>query len=513
MRAVFPRIQSAVRLVCAIVLLCAGEAAQAQSPSGYEREPRIINGSDAAEGAWPWMAALLSADVADSTEAHFCGAALVGPRHILTAAHCVVDFAGLHDPYGVPPEKLNVLLGVRNLPFAAGARLKVVGVVVHPQYNTVTLENDLALVKLSQAVSVTPLAIARQSDAALYQAGASATVLGWGLTSSTYPILPVTLQQAVIPIQSDATCLSELGRYFKGASMLCAGTKSSSPTATDGVDSCQGDSGGPLIVADGSGGWKLVGVVSWGLGCANNLTRGVYSEVPANLTFALSFPDVVPIPGNSPTISGSGVVGAALTCTPATYRGDPVTSYLYRWYRQSGDGLVLLQEGAAATYTAQAADAFQEVSCGVVASNAGGSAPELTSDPVVVVEPTPTPEPTPTVVPDSEPPAVKVHQLLCDQRDCRIVVTAADTGSGVQSVKLTVKLSTSKSCREGGKGCTTARTKQVDLTGLAAGVWTGKFQALNRPQQRILCTVTATDNVGNAARVTARKRLAGAEEE
>jgi hypothetical protein len=523
MRAVFTTVQRAVcqlgalgsaLMVCAVMLLCAGEVAQAQSPSG-QLEPRIINGSDAAEGAWPWMAALLFSDLSDSTEAHFCGAALVGPRHLLTAAHCVEFFAGLHDFEGVSPESLNVLLGVRNLPFTEGPRLKVVGVVVHPQYNKSSLENDLALVKLAQPVSVAPLALARQSDAALYQAGASATVLGWGFTSPDYPILPVTLQQAAVPIQSDATCLSELGRYFKGATMLCAGTKASSPTATDGVDSCKGDSGGPMVVADGNGGWKLVGVVSWGLGCANNLTRGVYSEVPGNLPFALSFPDVAPILGAKPTVSDNAVVGAALTCTPATYRGDPVTSYLYRWYRQRPEGLVLLQEGAAATYTTQAADASQDVSCGVVASNAGGSAPELLSDFVVVVEPTPTPQPTPTVVPDSEAPTVKVHQLLCDRRDCRIVVTASDPGTGVQGVQLTVKLSTAKPCREGGKGCATTRTKQVELTALATGVWTGRFQALNRPQQRLTCAVTATDNAGNVARVTARKRLAdagGAEE-
>ncbi|NBU64481.1 MAG: serine protease, partial [Chloroflexia bacterium] len=81
------------------------------------------------------------------------------------------------------------------------------------------------------------------------------------------------LRKVTVPIVSNTTCNTNYGGGIT-ARMVCAGLP------TGGVDSCQGDSGGPLFVNDASTP-KLIGVVSWGEGCAVAGKPGVYANVQA----------------------------------------------------------------------------------------------------------------------------------------------------------------------------------------------------------------------------------------
>ena len=80
------------------------------------------------------------------------------------------------------------------------------------------------------------------------------------------------LQKVQVPFVPTEQCQSNYASsgYEITDGMICAGEK--------GKDSCQGDSGGPMI-SEGPEGKVLVGVVSWGIGCAREGYPGVYARV------------------------------------------------------------------------------------------------------------------------------------------------------------------------------------------------------------------------------------------
>ena len=96
---------------------------------------------------------------------------------------------------------------------------------------------------------------------------ATATIIGWGTTSSGGPTSNALLE-ATAPMVADSTCESAYGSDFDRNTMVCAGNGA--------TDTCQGDSGGPLMVPDGPNARVLAGVTSWGLGCADPDFPGVY---------------------------------------------------------------------------------------------------------------------------------------------------------------------------------------------------------------------------------------------
>jgi hypothetical protein len=281
--------------------------------------------------------------------------------------------------------------------------------------------------------------------------------------------------------------------------MVCAGKKASSATSGDGVDACYGDSGGPLVVPDGNGAWKLVGIVSWGLGdCANNKTRSAYAEVPALLDFVASFPDIKPYFISTPFISGEAVIGGALKCNTGDLGGDPATILQYEWQRDFN----AISDATSDTYSPKAEDQGATISCGVMASNsAGESAWEfsgaVTIDAAALDSGTPTPEPTATPS-DTTPPSATVSSFVCNSRKCFVSIVANDSGSGVQDVSAAVQLSYSANCRKQ-SGCSKSKTKAMKLRRGDLGSWSGSFRFAKRAGQSATLKVSARDMVGNLA--------------
>jgi len=215
---------------------------------------RIIGGEKTDIKEHPWQVAL------QFRGSFYCGGSIIGQKWILTAAHCFAESADGGD--------WRAKAGVTN-PLTSGVWADIERVVVHERYVGPYEGSDIALIKLKGPANgkIIPLVPATT----VVPVGQPLEVSGWGKTETAST--SADLLKATVPYVDTSTCNEKEaydGRIKPG--MLCAGRREG------GADSCNGDSGGPLVWRQPDGP-VLVGVVSWGDGCALQLKYGVYTSV------------------------------------------------------------------------------------------------------------------------------------------------------------------------------------------------------------------------------------------
>uniref|UniRef100_A0A3B3HP20 Peptidase S1 domain-containing protein n=1 Tax=Oryzias latipes TaxID=8090 RepID=A0A3B3HP20_ORYLA len=219
---------------------------------------RIVGGQDAPAGFWPWQVSLQGSR-------HFCGGSLINNQWVLTAAHCF--------PSG--PTVQMLVLGLQSLQGSNPNRVSrtITTLIVHPNFNSATQNNDIALLQLSSPVTftnyITPVCL--PSTGSTFYSGVNTWVTGWGTIRISLPA-PQTLQEVQIPIVGNRRCKCSYGASLITDNMMCAGL------LAGGKDSCQGDSGGPLVIKQNIR-WIQAGIVSFGKGCALPNFPGIYTRV------------------------------------------------------------------------------------------------------------------------------------------------------------------------------------------------------------------------------------------
>jgi len=229
---------------------------------------RIVGGEEASDGEFPFQVSLRSVGAVGLT--HFCGGSIIDENWVLTAAHCCA---------GQIPATMHVVAGgikLNNFENEEEPR-NLDAIIGHPDYSAATISNDACLLKMKEPFEwtefVQPIALpAVMQDTA---AGSMVTVTGWGTTSEGALGLPNVLHKVSVPVVSDEDCNASYGAsgYAVADSMICAGLPEG------GKDSCQGDSGGPFFSNESPETRELLGIVSWGIGCARAGYPGVYTEV------------------------------------------------------------------------------------------------------------------------------------------------------------------------------------------------------------------------------------------
>uniref|UniRef100_A0A8C5Q5K0 Peptidase S1 domain-containing protein n=1 Tax=Leptobrachium leishanense TaxID=445787 RepID=A0A8C5Q5K0_9ANUR len=225
---------------------------------------RIVGGTDAVDGSWPWQISL------QLSGRHICGGSLISNQWVLSAAHC------FEKPFYASNYK--VILGAHelSLPNTHQETSSVERIIVNELYTDTGSSGDIALIKLSNYFNYTdfirPVCLATEPDS--FPEGSDCWVTGWGDIRSDQSLQPPqTLQQVKLPLIFRDACNKMYNSTIEIQSdQICAGLEEG------GKDSCQGDSGGPLV-CQAQGIWYQVGVVSYGDGCALPNKPGVYTLV------------------------------------------------------------------------------------------------------------------------------------------------------------------------------------------------------------------------------------------
>eukprot|EP00978_Attheya_sp_CCMP212_P004132 scaffold8948_cov59-Attheya_sp.AAC.2 len=222
---------------------------------------RVVGGKDTSISQYPYFARI------DLGGTFLCGGTLISREFILTAAHCNY------------PGDMTVTLGTDTRK-GTGIKFAVVEKIPHPKYRVGNPDiYDVLLLRLQGTAPDSYVNnIPRLDDGKSNENKDAFNVIGLGTQHEYSSHYPSKLQVATLNRVDQTECKNRFfyrTRLEVSADMLCA--------HAIGKDACQGDSGGPLVIVPNASSHPsdhiLVGLTSWGVGCADDFLPGVYARV------------------------------------------------------------------------------------------------------------------------------------------------------------------------------------------------------------------------------------------
>ncbi|GMH32695.1 hypothetical protein BSKO_00529 [Bryopsis sp. KO-2023] len=210
------------------------------------------------------------------SKSRFCQGVLIEEDLILTAAHCVDEFAKFSEKF-----PLLAIGGANSESDADTENRRVCRTIIHDQWEGFP-ENgyDIALLELNKPSTKHVVKLdwevnGTSGGRVIHREwkGETLTFLGWEIDKDGNN--PVVMNQTTLEVWSEDRCQRNIRPVEFMDSMMCAKAKG----VNLGV--CSGDSGGPLVQANEGCGENdvLAGALSFGPSCNNRTSRASYADV------------------------------------------------------------------------------------------------------------------------------------------------------------------------------------------------------------------------------------------
>uniref|UniRef100_A0A336MBD1 CSON014321 protein n=1 Tax=Culicoides sonorensis TaxID=179676 RepID=A0A336MBD1_CULSO len=213
--------------------------------------------------------------IANNQVAIVCGGSIISTRHVLSAGHCPYH----EQSYGPAHPEKHIFIGMHDASkIDESMKYDIEKVIMHPHwlvYQTFDAQ-DMSIYLTEQPIefnrNVLPICLPSTSKD---YSNVNAIVAGWGTVKFKGESSKV-LQEVRIKVLDQESCKNNenLKSFFEPTSMMCAFQREK--------DACQGDSGGPLFLQTDKNRYEQIGVVSFGIKCANNIP-GIYTKISTSL--------------------------------------------------------------------------------------------------------------------------------------------------------------------------------------------------------------------------------------